>query len=295
MTLKHEWTGTSGNTYQLYTSLLTWDEANAFAQSIGGYLAKVDTAAENTEIFNHVISVLTQEEISQSVSSNGGDGSYAWLGGSDAENEGTWVWSADGSVFDYSYDTTRSEWADSGTWGNKEPDGDIYQNYLAMGLSVWPNPGGGIGVPGEWNDIDYYAVDNYDSDVSRLYSVVEFDAVQASEEVYEGISYTLSVIVDAGILDSGPVLLTGLSELISESGSHTIEYNGLRLNYSDIDALITTVIRDNEFTDEFAAEIEESFPLHAGISYTAAIDLVGQSAIGNVLMTVAGADGDYVG
>jgi len=140
VTLKHEWTGTSGNTYQLYASLLTWDEANAFAQSIGGYLAKVDTATENTEIFDHVMSGLTQEEISQSVSSNGGDGSYVWLGGSDAENEGTWVWSADGSVFDYLYDTSRSEWADSGVWEIKEPDGDMFQNYLAMGLSVWPNP-----------------------------------------------------------------------------------------------------------------------------------------------------------
>jgi len=89
-------------------------------------------------------------------------------------------------------------------------------------------------------------------------------------------------------------LLDGLTETVTDS-SHTIEYNGTTFDYSEVDGMITTVVRDGEFTSEFAAEIAESFPNSAGISYSTAVALIGQANMESTLMMVAGADGNYVG
>ena len=93
----------------------------------------------------------------------------------------------------------------------------------------------------------------------------------------------------------GQVLyLKGLVESISTT-SHTINYGGDSFTYSEVDAFLTTVVRDDEFTDEFAQEIADAYPSVAGISYSTAVSLVGEAAIEGVLITVAGADGNYVG
>jgi hypothetical protein len=77
--------------------------------------------------------------------------------------------------------------------------------------------------------------------------------------------------------------------------SHTVSYQGTKFKYSDIDALITTVIRDGEFTDEFRKEIADAYPSYGGITYKEAISLVGAANVDSILMSVAGADGNYVG
>lgn len=104
-------------------------------------------------------------------------------------------------------------------------------------------------------------------------------------------THSLDVIVDL----FGQVLyLKGLTETVS-STAHTIEYEGTSFDYSDVDGLLTTVVRDGEFTEEFAKEIADAYPSVAGISYSTAVALVGASAIDSVLIAVAGADGNYVG
>jgi hypothetical protein len=56
-----------------------------------------------------------------------------------------------------------------------------------------------------------------------------------------------------------------------------------------------TVVRDGDFTSEFAKEISESFSEYAGISYNAAVALIGQANMQSTLMMVAGYDGNYIG
>lgn len=102
---------------------------------------------------------------------------------------------------------------------------------------------------------------------------------------------TLDVIVD---LFGQVMYLKGLTETIT-STSHTIQYSGTSFNYSEVDGFLTTVSRNGDFTDEFAKEIAEAFPSVAGITYSTAVALVGASAIEGVLISVAGADGNYVG
>lgn len=108
----------------------------------------------------------------------------------------------------------------------------------------------------------------------------------------------LDVLVDRGVLANDPVLLKGLSEtIIYQNGlvsSHTVTYGTSVFDYFAIDSLIATVVRNGEFTQEFAQELAEFVPSAAGITYDDAVLLVGVSNIDSIIVAVSGADGNYV-
>jgi len=104
---------------------------------------------------------------------------------------------------------------------------------------------------------------------------------------------TIDLLVDAGVLADDPVYLHGLQETQSDT-SHTVEYAGESFAYADIAPLITVVLRDTEFTKEFAAEIADAYPEYAEITYAEAVELVGITQITDTLVTIAGADGAFV-
>jgi len=110
--------------------------------------------------------------------------------------------------------------------------------------------------------------------------------------------HNLSVIVDRGVISPDAVLLKGLVEKIALTDgvitAHTIQYAGITFDYSQIDALITTVTRDDEFTTEFTKEINDYLKLDANIAYKVAVGLVGIGNIDSIILNVAGADGSFV-
>jgi hypothetical protein len=111
-------------------------------------------------------------------------------------------------------------------------------------------------------------------------------------------SHTLSVIVDKGILGADAVLLKGLVESMTLTDDvitqHSVQYAGITFDYNQIDVLLTTVTRDDEFTAEFTKEINDYLKSEANIAYKVAVGLVGVANIDAILLTVAGADGSYV-
>jgi hypothetical protein len=111
-------------------------------------------------------------------------------------------------------------------------------------------------------------------------------------------SHTLTVIVDKGVLGADAVLLKGLTESMTISDGvitlHSVQYSGITFEYNQIDSLITTVIRDDEFTAEFTKEINDYLKTEANITYKVAVGLVGAANIDGVLLNVAGSDGSYV-
>ena len=139
----------------------------------------------------------------------------------------------------------------------------------------------------------YYSASSYQVSVDPAYNAPTSSGSSASSNpsVLEQGNYTLNVIVNL----FGQVLyLQGLKETIT-STTHSVEYAGTIFNWSEVDSFVTTVTRDGNFTDEFAKEIADAYPSVAGISYSTAVALVGASAIDDVLLAVAGADGNYVG
>ena len=165
------WVGSSGSTYELYKSLVTWSDASAFAASRGGYLVKVDSASENGELFSKLNLSLTAADLDQSRASDGGGASYVWLGASDVLQEGSWIWERDSS----SLSTTRDEWGE-GLRGTEPDNFSGSQHYLALGMENWQRGvanGQGYGDAGEWNDI---------AGSNRLYFIVEFDQSPATTD-----------------------------------------------------------------------------------------------------------------
>jgi hypothetical protein len=109
---------------------------------------------------------------------------------------------------------------------------------------------------------------------------------------------TLSVIVDKGVLGSDAVLLKDLKEVKTTLDgrvlSHSVEYAGAVFGFAAIDPLITTVTRDGEFTQEFRAEIAQAYPGVENILYAEAVAIVGVANIDQILLGVAGSDGNFV-
>ena len=112
-------------------------------------------------------------------------------------------------------------------------------------------------------------------------------------------THTLSVIVDKNVLGPDAVLLKDLKESMTFTNGaitkHIVEYSGLTFDYSLIDSLITTVTRDGEFTAEFTKEINDYVKADLNITYPAALVLIGVANINEVILRVAGADGNFVG
>ena len=108
----------------------------------------------------------------------------------------------------------------------------------------------------------------------------------------------LSVIVEKGVLAYDAVILKGLVEKITLTNgvisNHTVQYGTAIFDYNQIDSLIMTVTRDGDFTTEFRKEITDLLPAAANFSYQDTVKLVGTANIDNVILYVAGADGNFV-
>jgi hypothetical protein len=111
-------------------------------------------------------------------------------------------------------------------------------------------------------------------------------------------THTLSVIVDKNVLGPDAVLLKGLKESMTMTNGaitkHIVEYAGSTFEYDQIDSLIITVTRDDEFTAEFTKEINDYVKADLNITYPAALVLIGIANINEVILRVAGSDGSYV-
>jgi len=159
---------TSEADYTVVASLQNYTTARAAAFLLGGKLADFESTAESDALNNALFDEVTglfpanpsfSRSFSRSVAKDGGGSSYLWIGGSDAAQEGTWLWDSPDSQANAAISLTRDEWG-SGSLGS-EPDNfnglDANgQDALALGLANWPKGAAtdqGYGNTGEWNDV----------------------------------------------------------------------------------------------------------------------------------------------
>ena len=115
----------SAHTYALTNSIMTWANAKAAAAALGGYLATINTKAENTFLTNEFYIAYNNANM--------------WHGANDIATEGTWVWdngttSGDNGLTDNLCGTgcdgtaspkvySNATWADgSRKWNTNEPN-----------------------------------------------------------------------------------------------------------------------------------------------------------------------------
>ena len=102
-----------GHTYALTSSTMSWDSAATAAAAVGGYLATLNTKAENTWL-------------SDKFAHYGGTARDLWIGSKDNVTEGTWYWyngttSGDGGVSDNI--SSGAKWPDgTSKWASNEPN-----------------------------------------------------------------------------------------------------------------------------------------------------------------------------
>ena len=102
-----------GHTYALTSSTMSWDSAATAAVAVGGYLATLNTKAENIWLY-------------EKFGTYGGTARDLWIGALDNVTEGTWYWyngttSGDGGVSDNI--SSGAKWPDgSNKWHNNEPN-----------------------------------------------------------------------------------------------------------------------------------------------------------------------------
>lgn len=109
----------NGHWYQRFDDSMSWHQAVAYCESLGGHLATITSQAEKDFVYNNLASVSPQ---------------WCWLGATDEVNEGVWQW------------VTGEPWVYS-AWQRGEPNNcGGFENYLMFFTPPDPRAG-------RWNDL----------------------------------------------------------------------------------------------------------------------------------------------
>ncbi len=142
----------SGNTW-LNAKTAAANHAAYLGQT--GYLAIINSAAENTAVFNALISAGVS-----TTAPDGGSARYAWLGGTDSSSgysqalEGNFYW-INGTQFWTGGHGGHAMTGVYANFGSAEPDNyNGNQNFVGMGLQNWPVGSGTYGSASQWNDVN---------------------------------------------------------------------------------------------------------------------------------------------
>lgn len=115
----------NGHSYYLINEELSWHDAEAKAEKLGGHLATI-TSKEECDAINTMV--------------EGTEIYHIWVGGTDNEKEGDWKW-VTGEAWTYS------------KWNRKQPD-NFYNNGSDEDyLEIFYKDSGVPSQPGDWNDI----------------------------------------------------------------------------------------------------------------------------------------------
>ncbi len=147
-----------GHTYLITSTAQSWNDAGTSWSLSGGHLAIISSLDENTKVYDVAAQGVP---LDAPYALDGGSAIYLWLGASDILNEGSWNWVNGAPISHYNY----TNWG-SGVLGAEPDNTGGFQDAMAMGIEAWPYPDGGIGIAGEWNDLD---------PSNELYSIIEWD------------------------------------------------------------------------------------------------------------------------
>jgi hypothetical protein len=290
-TVANTYTFTFGTTkYRVVKELKTWQQAAACAVADGGHLVEINSASENTAVYNGILAAGVSS-VYTSVNDGGGI-AYVWIGATDRHNEGTWLWDGNNDGIGVNFwngqgigglNNGQQVGSNYNNWGRfnvtfiMEPD-DFNSNQDACGIALedWP-----LGFTQEWNDIDinnnlYYVIEYPCLTLSPIASVNNTLCVGSTINLSASISgsatptYSWSgpnsftsnvqnpVIANASTLNIGTYTLTinngGCVETATTQITLVSPCTGIYEN-SNIDLLVNAF--PNPFNDELTIDVNE--------------------------------------
>ncbi len=169
----------SGKSYEIVKETKSWVDASACAVERGGYLVEIGSLAEQVAVCNAIVASAIPNNYKPI--GDGGGTSYIWIGATDKNVEGTWLWDGDNNNTGTHFWTGQgAAGANNGTpvsgsfinWGGtsttvaQEPDNYNNQDGAAIGLTGWPYGSTSLGIASEWNDINI---------ANTIYYIIEYN------------------------------------------------------------------------------------------------------------------------
>ena len=160
-------------TYEIVKENKTWINAATCAVERGGILAEINSQEEQDAIYNELANN-ADIDVLNTVSPDGGNASYVWIGANDLALEGQWIWDGDNDTNGDNFWQGGSV-ANGGTpinglysnWGNEPDNSGNAQDAAGIAITQWPVTSGSLGSAGQWNDIDH---------TNSLYYIIEYDS-----------------------------------------------------------------------------------------------------------------------
>ena len=230
----------AGKTYEVIKEKKTWSAAAACAVERGGYLVEINDQAEQNAVYDAIVNGAGVQPNYTSVPMGGGI-AYVWIGATDQQTEGTWVWDgnndntgtsfwtgqgANGSGNGASVGGAYFNWGGTSTGTPNEPDDYANaQDHAAIGLAGWPSGSSLLGSAGEWNDIP---------GASSLYFVVEYNSGTGMNDFPEedGVKiYPNPAALAVHISSPGAPFSVEITNLLGEK----VHDDAIRQTHKDID------------------------------------------------------------
>ena len=229
--------------YEIVKELKTWTDAAACAIERVGYLVQIDDQNEQDSIYDAIVNGAGISPAYTSVSDGGGI-AYIWIGATDKNTEGTWLWDGnnDNSGTNF-WNGQGAAGVGGGTtvggayinWGGSpgtpnEPD-DYFFNQDAAGIALanWP-----YGTAGKWNDINI---------TNSLYFIIEYNT---SSTGLNKPSHNEDIIIYPNPIDNKLNIITNnsrqkISTLNIYNQLGAVVYEKKVLKYSDLSVDLTGV------------------------------------------------------
>lgn len=169
----------NGTTYEIVKETKTWVDASACAVERNGYLVEINDLNEQNAVYNAIIGGAGVSPTYTAIA-NGGGIAYVWIGATDQQTEGTWLWDGNNDNTGSNFWTGQGDngvnngvaisgayvnWGGTSTATPHEPDNyGSGQDNAAIALAGWPSGTTMLGIASEWNDI---------IGTSQLYFVIE--------------------------------------------------------------------------------------------------------------------------
>lgn len=281
----------TGHRYQLFDESMSWTEAEAFCESVGGHLATITSTEEQARL----------EEILALGTKN----SY-WLGASDKNHDGTWRWVTD-EAFSYA------------NWANNQPDSYLStEDSLMVYREIDPMNKDNSGF-GYWNDLTsdgtcegdtFFGLNNLgficeweesDSSIELLKSIKDYALFSASSSqnlcfygwksnivgnIYTGASFIYGgseFYVDGRLDAVGTASLNGWKMEVAEKNESVAP-----VDIMDLDKVIHDNAQPYEYYEESPAYIADKTIINSSIKVSGDVVIGGTTFEGDCYIIADG-------